>query len=90
MLDNGGNLVVCVSAVVDLPVLTLSRQSRMLSQLIYTTEFLLLFNIDDQPHNNSGQMLSAQWVMCNANTDTARVKVYHVHPVSADGDVWPK
>ncbi len=33
----------------------------MLSQLTYTTEFLPLFNIDDQCRNNSGQMFSAQW-----------------------------
>ncbi len=33
----------------------------MLSQLTYTTEFLPLFNIDDQHYNNSGQMFRAQW-----------------------------
>ena len=33
----------------------------MLSQLTYTTEFLLLFNIDNQRHNKIGQMFSAQW-----------------------------
>ncbi len=33
----------------------------MLSQLTYTTEFLLLFNIDDQRYNNTGQLFSAHW-----------------------------
>ena len=33
----------------------------MLSQLTYTTEFLPLFNIDDQHYNNTAQMFSAQW-----------------------------
>ena len=33
----------------------------MLFQLTYTTEFLPLFNIDDQRRCNSGQMFSAQW-----------------------------
>ncbi len=34
----------------------------MLSQLTYTTQFLPLFNIDNQRNNNSDQMFSAQWV----------------------------
>ncbi len=33
----------------------------MLSQLTYATQFLPLFNIDNQRNNNSGQMFSAQW-----------------------------
>ena len=33
----------------------------MLSQLTYTTEFLPLFNIDNQRPNNSGLMFGAQW-----------------------------
>ena len=47
MLNNGGNLVVCVSW--------------------DTTQFLPLFNIDNQRNNNSGQMFSAQWVMSYLN-----------------------
>ena len=33
----------------------------MLFKLTYTTEFLPLFNIADQCHNNSSQIFCAQW-----------------------------